>query len=170
MSQIKNTNINKITQDINIFKVSFEKKGKVIGIDNGKKTLGLAISDYYKKIALSHKTIFKTKLLKTLKELEHIVKHNDITSLVLGLPLNKDGSKGKSAQSALAFGRILEKNFQLPILLWDERFSSIGIKREMKIAGIKKDNIEKNIDTASATWILQSALDAINNNIVDSNA
>ena len=62
----------------------------------------------------------------------------------------------------------MEKKFRLPILLWDERFSSIGIKREMKKAGIKKENIEKNIDAASATWILQSVLDSVNNNLLRS--
>ena len=74
MSHLLNTNTNKITQDINIFKISFEKKGKIIGIDNGKKTIGLAISDNDKKVALTHKTIFKKKLLFSLQELDNIIK------------------------------------------------------------------------------------------------
>ena len=80
---------------------------------------------------------------------------------MIGLPLNKDGTKGPIAQSVITFSHILLKAFKLPILLWDERFSTIGILREMKAAGVKKKNIEKRIDSASATWILQSALDSM---------
>ena len=80
---------------------------------------------------------------------------------MIGLPLNKDGTKGPIAQSVITFSHILLKAFKLPILLWDERFSTIGILREMKQAGIKKKNIENKIDSASATWILQSALDSM---------
>ena len=127
MSHLLNANIDKITQDINIFKISFEKKGKILGIDNGSKTIGLAISDNYKRVALTHKTIFKTKLLKSLQELDVVIKSSNIISFVLGLPLNKDGTKGKSAQSAIAFGRILEKNFKLPILL--RRFSNLDFTK-----------------------------------------
>ncbi len=167
MNQIQNTNnFNKITQDINIFKGSFPKTGKIIGIDLGKKTLGIAISDNYRKIALTHKTIFRKKLNSDLLDLNNIIEKNDITSLVLGLPLNKDGTKGPSAQSAITFASILHKNFNLPTLLWDERFSTIGIKKEMKKNGVKRDKIEKNIDAASATWILQCALDTINYSVI----
>ena len=164
--QILNTKNNtKITQDINIFKYSFYTEGKIIGFDNGKKTLGIAISDIHKRIALTHKTIFKSKLSNDLEILDNIITENKIISIVLGFPLNKDGTKGRSAQSAITFARILEQSFKLPILLWDERFSSIGIEREMIKAGIKKNKIKVNIDAASATWILQSTLDAINKNM-----
>ncbi len=171
MYQNLNTNNNnKITQDINIFKNSFSKKGKILGIDSGKKKIGIAISDNLKRIALTHKTIFRKKLELDLIDIANIIKENDINSIVLGLPLNKDGSKGPIAQSAITFGSSLFKKNNLPILLWDERFSTIGILREMKLAGIKKENIEKNIDAASATWILQSALDTVNNNNLEINA
>ena len=170
MYQNLNTNnINKITQDINIFKVSFSKEGKILGIDSGKKKIGIAISDNLKRIALTHKTIYRKKLAIDLMNITNIIEKNNIKSIVLGLPLNKDGTKGPIAQSAIAFGNNLLKEYNLPILLWDERFSTIGILREMKQAGIKKDNIEKNIDAASATWILQSALDTANNSL-ESNA
>ena len=86
-----------------------------------------------------------------------------------GSPKVSNGTKGKSSQSVITFASILLKRFNLPILLWDERFSSIGILKEMKKAGIKKNNIKKNIDAASATWILQSCLDTVNNQLVDEN-
>ena len=166
MYQIFNTNnINKFTQDINIFKTSFSQEGKILGIDSGKRKIGIAISDYMQRIALTHKTIFRKKLASDLMDISNIIKENNIQSIVLGLPLNKDGTKGPIAQSAITFGNTLLQKYDLPILLWDERFSTIGILREMKLAKIKKDSIEKNIDAASATWILQSALDTINNNM-----
>ena len=165
MCQKLNTNNYKITQDINIFKISFSKEGKILGIDSGKKKIGIAISDSFKRIALSHKTIYRKKLAIDLMNIHSIIQENKINSIVLGLPLNKDGSKGPIAQSAITFGNSLLKKYNLPILLWDERFSTIGILREMKQAGIKKENIEKNIDAASATWILQSALDTFNNSL-----
>ena len=159
MNQIINTNT--ITHDINNFKAVFSQDRKIIGLDVGKKTIGIAISDPISKIALTHKTIFRKKLKEDLLILEEIINNHTVVSLVIGLPLNKDGTKGPIAQSVITFSHILLKAFKLPILLWDERFSTIGILREMKLAGVKKKNIEKKIDSASATWILQSALDSM---------
>ena len=159
MNQIINTNT--ITHDINNFKAVFSQDRKIIGLDVGKKTIGIAISDPTTKIALTHKTIFRKKLKEDIKMLQEIINDNVVVSIVIGLPLNKDGTKGPIAQSVITFSHILLKAFKLPILLWDERFSTIGILREMKQAGIKKKNIENKIDSASATWILQSALDSM---------
>ena len=159
MNQIINTNT--ITHDINNFKAVFSQDRKIIGLDVGKKTIGIAISDPISKIALTHKTIFRKKLKEDIQILQEIINDNTIVSIVIGLPLNKDGTKGPIAQSVITFSHILLKVFKLPILLWDERFSTIGILREMKLAGVKKKNIEKKIDSASATWILQSALDSM---------
>ena len=159
MSQIINTNT--ITHDINNFKAVFSQDRKIIGLDVGKKTIGIAISDPISKIALTHKTIFRKKLKEDLQMLKEIINDNAVVSIVIGLPLNKDGTKGPIAQSVITFSHLLLKAFKLPILLWDERFSTVGILREMKLAGVKKKNIEKKIDSASATWILQSALDSM---------
>ena len=159
MNHIINTNT--ITHDINNFKAVFSQDRKIIGLDVGKKTIGIAISDPISKIALTHRTIFRKKLKEDLQMLEEIITNNTVVSIVIGLPLNKDGTKGPIAQSVITFSHILLNAFKLPILLWDERFSTIGILREMKQAGIKKKNIENKIDSASATWILQSALDAM---------
>ena len=159
MNQIINTNT--ITHDINNFKAVFSQDRKIIGLDVGKKTIGIAISDPTTKVALTHKTIFRKKLKEDLLMLQEIINDNAIVSIVIGLPLNKDGTKGPIAQSVITFSHILLKAFKLPILLWDERFSTIGILREMKLAGVKKKNIEKKIDSASATWILQGALDSM---------
>ena len=162
-SMYQTLNTNTITHDINNFKKAFSQDRKIIGLDVGKKTLGIAISEPSSNIALTHRTIFRTKLHSDLEIIEKIINENNIVSLVVGLPLNKDGKKGPMAQSVITFANALLKRFKLPILLWDERFSTIGIIREMKKAGIKKKEIEKNIDSASATWILQCALDSLNN-------
>ena len=159
MNQIINTNT--ITHDINNFKAVFSQDRKIIGLDVGKKTIGIAISDPTTKIALTHKTIFRKKLKEDLQMLKEIINDNAVVSIVIGLPLNKDGTKGPIAQSVITFSHVLLKAFKLPILLWDERFSTIGILREMKLSGVKKKNIEKKIDSASATWILQGALDSM---------
>ena len=159
MNQIINTNT--ITHDINNFKAVFSQDRKIIGLDVGKKTIGIAISDPISKIALTHKTIFRKKLNEDIQILQAIINDYNAVSIVIGLPLNKDGTKGPIAQSVITFSHILLKKIKLPILLWDERFSTIGILREMNLAGIKKKNIEKKIDAASATWILQSALDSM---------
>ena len=159
MNQIINTNT--ITHDINNFKAVFSQDRKIIGLDVGKKTIGIAISDPISKIALTHKTIFRKKLNEDIQILQSIINDYNAVSIVIGLPLNKDGTQGPIAQSVITFSHILLKKIKLPILLWDERFSTIGILREMNLAGIKKKNIEKKIDAASATWILQSALDSM---------
>ena len=152
-----------ITYDLNIFKGSFSKKGKILGIDTGKKYLGLSLSDINKRIALAHKTIIRKKYIEDIEKLKLSVEKNDVVSIVIGLPLNKDGTKGPRSQSAITFAINIEKYFKLPIYFCDERFSSIGIQREMLRNGIKKKNIKKTLDESSATWILQSALDAANN-------
>ena len=159
MDQTINTNI--ITHDINNFKAVFSQDRKIIGLDVGKRTIGIAISDPISKIALTHKTIFRKKLNEDIKVLQEVINNNAVVSIVIGLPLNKNGKKGPIAQSVITFSHLLFKTFKLPVLLWDERFSTIGILREMKKAGIKKKNIDKKIDSASATWILQSALDSM---------
>ena len=134
MYQIINTNT--ITHDINNFKDAFSQERKIVGLDVGKKKIGVAISDPVTGIALTHKTIFRTKLNFDIKIIENIIVENTIIAIVIGLPLNKNGTKGPIAQSVITFANNLLKNFKLPILLWDERFSTIGIMREMKKAGI----------------------------------
>ena len=156
------TNQSTITYDLNIFKFSFSKKGKILGIDTGKKYIGLSLSDYEKKVAVAHKTIFRKKFKEDIEILKTSVDEHDVVSFVIGLPLNKDGSKGPRSQSAITFAIDLSKYFNLPVYFWDERFSSIGIEKEMLRSGIKRKNIKKYLDVSAATWILQSALDAAN--------
>ena len=93
-----------------------------------------------------------------------IILNNNVDAMVIGLPLNKDGTKGRQAQSVITLASNINKKIVLPILLWDERFSTAGVEREMVNDRLKKKRIKKYIDCASATWILQGVLDRINYN------
>ena len=91
---------------------------------------------------MSERDAFK-KLLQDFNKIEPIIDNNNVETVVLGLPLNKDGTKGRQAQSIITFASNLNKKFSLPILMWDERFSTVGIEREMINTGLKKKNIKK---------------------------
>ena len=154
-----------ITFDINIFKNFLSSNGKILSLDASKRMIGTALSDDRKKIALSHILIERKKLSKDLDEIKIIVENNDVNGIVIGLPLNKDGSKGKQAQSIITFAGNLKKKIEIPLLMWDERFSTAGVKREMTAGRLKKKSIKKNIDCASAAWILQGVLDRLKNDV-----
>ena len=151
-----------ITFDINLFKDFLTDNGRILSLDASKNMIGTALSDDKKVIALSHVLIERKKLDLDLNNLLPIIKNNNVNAVVVGLPLNKDGTKGRQAQSLITFATLLKNRFNLPILMWDERFSTAGVEREFVKSGIKKKNIKKYIDSASAAWILQGVLDNIN--------
>ena len=162
ISIVHTKNKSTITFDINLFKTFITKKSKILSLDTSKNMIGTAISDDRRCVAMSHKLIEREKLNKDFNKIQPIIYNNCIDTVVIGLPLNKDGSKGRQAQSVITFASNFYNRFKLPILMWDERFSTLGIEREMKLSGLKKKNIMKNIDCASATWILQGVLDRLN--------
>ena len=162
MNQLEYTkNLVKITEDIFKYKALLKEGGRILCFDYGKSATGLSISDDKKRIALGLSTLSKDTFKKFINKIENIVNSKNIMSFIVGLPLNKDGSKGPRAQSAITFASLLYKTFNKPILLWDERFSTKGVENQLSYAKVSKKLIKKNIDTASATWILQSALDAL---------
>tara|TARA_A100000164_G_C21736803_1_gene690300 strand:+ start:269 stop:775 length:507 start_codon:yes stop_codon:yes gene_type:complete len=162
ISIVHTINKSTITFDINYFKTFLTKNGKILSLDTSKTMIGTALSDDRKKVALSHVLIERTKLAEDLNKIDTIIKNNKIDAAVVGLPLNKDGSKGRQAQSIITFAGSFQKKFFLPVLMWDERFSTKGIEREMISTGLKKKDIKKHIDCASATWFLQGVLDRLN--------
>ena len=155
-----------ITFEINFFSKYLKSPGKILSLDTSKNRIGTALSDDRRQVALSHVLIEREKLLKDLNKIELIIKNNNIVALVVGLPLNKDGSTGRQAQSIITFANNLNKKVKLPLLMWDERFSTEGIEKEMIRVGLKRKNIKKNIDCASAAWILQGVLDRLNNGVI----
>lgn len=136
---------------------------RLIGLDPGTKTIGVAISDGLLSIASSMETIKRTKFSKDAARILEICDQNAVFAIVLGLPLNMDGSEGPRAQASRAFARNMEKLTELPILLWDERLSTVAAERAMLEADMSRKKRAEKIDAAAAAFILQGALDRIGN-------
>ena len=148
-------------QDIEDFKKSIGKKSRLLGIDPGKKRVGLAISDEDKLVSTPLKTIIKKNNSDFIKELNEIIEENNIKGIVVGNPINMDGSKGPSAQSANDFAKYLSNNISIPVTMWDERLSSeaaFNLSSNLDINTSKK--VEK-LDQNAASFILQGAIDYI---------
>ena len=147
--------------NIEDFKNSIEKKSRLLGIDPGKKRFGLAISDEDKLVATPLKTIIKNNNIDFINEIKKVIKENNVKGIVIGNPLNMDGSRGPSAQSAQDFAKNLSTNISIPITMWDERLSSEGA---FKISSNLDINVSKKVeklDQNAASFILQGAIDYI---------
>ena len=134
---------------------------RILGIDLGSKTIGLALSDTLLTIATPSHTIFRSKFGKDAAALLEFSSAQDVFALVLGLPLNMDGSHGPRVQSTQAFARNLSTISNLPIVYWDERLSTIGAERPMIEADLSRKKRAMKIDAAAAAFILQGALDRL---------
>ena len=148
---------------IDEFKKHIGINSRLLGIDPGKKNIGLAICDENKAVATPFKTLIKNKLESLLKEINKIIEENEIKGIVIGKAINMDGSLGSSAQSAMDFAKNLSKNITIPITLWDERLSSEGAFKITKDLNTNVTNRIKNLDKNSAAFILQGAIDYLNN-------
>ncbi|MEM8636691.1 MAG: Holliday junction resolvase RuvX [Pseudomonadota bacterium] len=137
--------------------------GALIGIDPGSKTLGLAACDALRLIASPVKTVMRKKLDEDLKSLFSEYDDRSAVGLVIGLPLNMDGSEGPRAQSARAFARNVLKSRNLPIALQDERMSSAEAERAMLEADLSRARRAELIDASAAAVILQTAIDRLAN-------
>ena len=145
--------------DIEEFEKKIDKKSRLIGIDPGKKRVGIAISDENKIIATPYTTIIKNNFSGLLIQINKIVFDNDIKGIIIGNPINMDGSASQSSQSARDLAINLSKNISIPIAMWDERLSSRGalnLSNDLNVNTTKK--ISK-LDENSAAFILQGALD-----------
>ena len=145
------------------FKKTIAKNTRLLGLDLGKKRIGVAICDSNKKIATPYTTLIKNNLKDFLNDLKKIISENDIQGLVVGNPINMDGTHGKSAQSVNDFSKLISKNISLPITLWDERLSSSAAYKLSSEINIKAAKKIKKIDENSAAFILQGAIDFLNN-------
>lgn len=133
--------------------------GRLIGIDAGTKTLGLALSDVTRTIASALETIMRTKFTADAKRLLDITALHGVQGFVLGFPANLDGSEGPRAQATRAFARNLNALSPLPILLWDERLTTLEAERMLIAADTSRKRRAEVIDKLAATLILQGALD-----------
>ena len=137
-------------------------KGKrLIGLDLGTKTIGIATSDLTRQIATPRYTIERSKFTLEAKELIAFCEAEDVGLIVLGLPINMDSTEGPRAQSTRAFARNLGKLTPLPIIFWDERWSTVVVTRTMIEADMSRAKRAANVDKLAATYILQSLLDAV---------
>ena len=145
--------------DIEDFKKKLPKKSRLMGIDPGGKRVGIAISDENKIIATPYTTLIKNKYSDFVKELIEIVNENKIKGIVIGNPINMDGSSSQSSQSAKDLAINLSKDVTENITMWDERLSSQGAFNLSKDLGAKTSKKVDKLDQNSAQFILQGVLD-----------
>lgn len=134
---------------------------RLLGLDLGTKTIGLALSDGLISVASAYSVIRRTKFSADAAELVRICEKEGVYGLVIGLPLNMDGSEGPRAQSTRAFVRNLARITDLPVAFWDERLSTAAAERAMIDADMSRKKRAAKIDAAAASFILQGALDRL---------
>lgn len=137
--------------------------GAIAGLDLGTKTIGIAVSDIRRVIASPLVTIRRTKFGKDAEELLAVCSDRDISGLVIGLPLNMDGSEGPRVQATRAFARNLRPLTELPITFWDERMSTMAVTRTLLDADTSRKRRSELVDKMAASYILQGALDRMAN-------
>ncbi|MGH1418610.1 MAG: Holliday junction resolvase RuvX [Hyphomicrobiaceae bacterium] len=150
-------------EDVEPFIAAIANTGRIIGIDPGTKTFGLALSDLSRMIASPLEVIRRTKFATDSERLLKLIREHEIVGIVVGLPSNLDGTEGPRAQSVRAFVKNLQKLTPLPILLWDERLSTVAAERALLNADTSRKKRAEVIDKVAATVILQGAMDRMRN-------
>ncbi len=148
-----------LLSDILALKAELAPAQRLLGLDVGEKTIGLALSDLGHMIATPMQTIRRGKFSVDLETLAAIIAAQNVGGLVIGLPMNMDGSEGPRAQSVRQFARNLLKRFTLPIVLWDERLSTMAVTRVLIDADASRARRAELVDKMAAAYILQGALD-----------
>lgn len=148
-----------ILPDIESFRRALPVSGAVAGLDLGEKTIGVAISDLRRGVATPAEVIRREKFTLDAARLLALLGSRAVSGILLGLPLNMDGSEGPRAQSTRAFARNLEKLTELPITFWDERLSTVAAERALLEADTSRKRRKEVIDAVAAGYILQGALD-----------
>ena len=145
------------------FKKKHSKKVRFIGLDLGSKRIGVSICDEKQLIATPFKTINKTNTNSLIDDLKKIIKENNIEGIIIGNPVNMDGSLGRSAQSVNDVATNISKSIELPTILWDERLSTVGAFNISSQLDVNVSKRVKTIDQNAAAFILQGAIDFLNN-------
>jgi putative Holliday junction resolvase len=151
--------------DIEEFEKKIDKKSRLLGIDPGKKRIGVAICDENKIIATPYTTIIKNNFSELLIQINKIINENNIKGIIVGNPINLDGSNSKSSQSAKDLVINLSKNITIPITMWDERLSSRGAFNLTNDLDVNTSKKISKLDENSAAFILQGALDYLRREI-----
>jgi putative Holliday junction resolvase len=145
------------------FKKKQSEPSRLIGLDLGSKRIGVSICDERQSIATPFKTINKTNTNELITELQDIIKEYEIKGIIIGNPINMDGSLGRSAQSVNDVSTNIDKSIDVDVCLWDERLSTVGAFNLSSQLDINVSKREKNIDQNAAAFILQGAIDFLNN-------
>ena len=149
--------------NINELKKLINNNSRLIGVDMGSKRVGLSISDENRKIATPLKTINYKNVQMLIFEINEIVNENNINGVIIGNPINMDGTEGSSSQSVKDKIKIMSEKIKIPLVLWDERLSTVGAFNISSQLDINVTKRLKNIDENAATFILQGAFDFLNN-------
>jgi putative holliday junction resolvase len=136
---------------------------RLIGLDLGSKRIGISICDERQSIATPFKTINKTNTNELIVQLQHIITEYNIKGIIIGNPINMDGSLGRSAQSVKDVSNNINREINIDVCLWDERLSTVGAFNLSSQLDINVSKREKNIDQNAAAFILQGAIDFLNN-------
>ena len=142
-----------------LFIKKIKKKSRLMAIDPGSKRIGIAISDENKIVATPYTTIIKENYADLLSQIKKIIEEHQIEGIVIGNPINMDGSEGSSAQSVKDKVKLIYKDLGIPTVLWDERLSTVGSFNLSSQLDVNVSKRVKNIDQNSASFILQGALD-----------
>ena len=136
---------------------------RILGLDYGSKTVGVAVSDPLKITAQTVETIVRkeeNKLRRTLARIEELVEEYEVESIVLGLPKNMNNSLGDRAEKTMEFKSMVERRTGLPVVLWDERLSTVAAERTLMESGVHREHRKEFVDQIAASFILQGYLDA----------
>ena len=144
---------------IDKLKVQLDNKSRLLGVDMGTKRIGVSISDENRKIATPLETIQFTNIKNLISKFKELISENNIKGIIIGLPLNMDGTEGPSAQSVKDKIKHIYNDLKIAIVLWDERLSTVGSFNLSSQLDVNVSKRVKNIDQNSATFILQGALD-----------
>ena len=149
--------------NIDDIKKHINNKSRLIGVDMGSKRVGLSICDENRKIATPLKTINYENIQILVDELEKIINENNVHGIIFGNPKNMDGTEGSSSQSVKDKIKLISEKIEIPLVLWDERLSTVGAFNLSSQLDVNVTKRVKNIDKNAAAFILQGALDFLNN-------
>ncbi|VAV87039.1 Putative pre-16S rRNA nuclease Yqg [hydrothermal vent metagenome] len=147
--------------ELDIMKDRVQTGQRLLGLDLGSKTIGIALSDVMRHIATPMETIKRTKFTQDVTRLITIIEEQNVGGLILGFPLNMDGSEGPRCQSTRQFARNISEKIDLPIALWDERLSTVAVTRTLLEADTSRKRRKQVVDKMAAGYILQGALDKL---------
>lgn len=148
-----------IVQTLQQFAPQLKPNQRLLGLDVGEKTIGMALSDALRGFATPAHTIERTTFTRDFEQIRKLITEEKVGGIVIGYPINMNGSEGPRCQSIRQFARNVEAKAPLPILLWDERMSTMAVMRTIEEADLSRKQRDKSVDKMAAAFILQGVLD-----------